>query len=146
MEVSGNEFNTEPQRARRTQSGDMRERHGLFMVKYVEWTIQEDALMEPEIIDRGRGPEIKGTRITVYDIMDYEGDHHTEVAALLNLSSEQVLAARKYIEEHKVELMPQYQKMLARDARGNPPEVEARIAQARAAYEAKMDKVGSQSN
>ncbi len=25
----------------------------------------------PSIIDRGRGPEIEGTRITVYDIMDY---------------------------------------------------------------------------
>src|SRR5262249_35113813 len=27
--------------------------------------------MPPEIINRGRGPEIAGTRITVYDIMDY---------------------------------------------------------------------------
>jgi len=24
-----------------------------------------------DIIDRGRGPEIAGTRITVYDILDY---------------------------------------------------------------------------
>ena len=26
---------------------------------------------EATIIDRGRGPEIAGTRITVYDVMDY---------------------------------------------------------------------------
>ncbi len=26
---------------------------------------------EARIINRGRGPEIAGTRITVYDIMDY---------------------------------------------------------------------------
>lgn len=27
--------------------------------------------MTAKIIDRGRGPEIEGTRITVYDVMDY---------------------------------------------------------------------------
>jgi len=27
--------------------------------------------MSAKIIDRGRGPEIEGTRITVYDVMDY---------------------------------------------------------------------------
>jgi hypothetical protein len=27
--------------------------------------------MTARIIDRGRGPEIEGTRITVYDVMDY---------------------------------------------------------------------------
>jgi hypothetical protein len=37
------------------------------------------------IIDRGRGPEIAGTRITVYDILDYTtiGWHHTASAAML---------------------------------------------------------------
>jgi uncharacterized protein (DUF433 family) len=36
---------------------------------------------ESVIIDRGRGPEIAGTRITVYDIVDYleEGWHPTSV-------------------------------------------------------------------
>ena len=29
----------------------------------------EEAILEPRIIDRGRGPEIEGTRITVYDVM-----------------------------------------------------------------------------
>ena len=27
--------------------------------------------MGAQIINRGRGPEIEGTRITVYDVMDY---------------------------------------------------------------------------
>ena len=26
---------------------------------------------EPKIINRGRGPEIEGTRITVYDVLEY---------------------------------------------------------------------------
>jgi uncharacterized protein (DUF433 family) len=29
------------------------------------------AVTKPIIHDRGRGPEIEGTRITVYDVMDY---------------------------------------------------------------------------
>jgi uncharacterized protein (DUF433 family) len=28
-------------------------------------------MLEAKIINRGRGPEIAGTRITVYDILDY---------------------------------------------------------------------------
>ena len=28
-------------------------------------------MLEAKIIDRGRGPELAGTRITVYDVLDY---------------------------------------------------------------------------
>lgn len=83
----------------------------------------------PRIIDRGRGPEIEGTRITVYDIMDYytDGDHHTLIALELGLSSRQVLAAIKYIEKHKEEVTKDYQEILDRCARGNPPELQAKL-------------------
>jgi uncharacterized protein (DUF433 family) len=88
-----------------------------------------EAPMQAVIIDRGRGPEIAGTRITVYDILDYYmmNWHHTAIAATLRLSSAQVLAAIRYIEEHRDEVMPEYQKMLERDARGNPPELQAKL-------------------
>jgi uncharacterized protein (DUF433 family) len=88
------------------------------------------------IINRGRGPEIAGTRITVYDILDYsrEGWHHTAIAAALNLSSEEALAALRYIEEHKEEVLASYQAILDRCARGNPPEVQARIDAVHAKY------------
>ena len=47
--------------------------------------------MSTLIVNRGRGPEIAGTRITVYDILDYTrvGHHHTYIAAILGLSSAQ---------------------------------------------------------
>jgi uncharacterized protein (DUF433 family) len=92
----------------------------------------------PEIINRGRGPEIEGTRITVYDILDYteDGWHHTAIAAWLRLSSAQVLAAIKYIEEHKDEVMANYQKILERCARGNPPELQAKLDATHAKYQA----------
>lgn len=79
------------------------------------------------IIDRGRGPEIAGTRITVYNILDYPDNHHTYIAVLFGISSAQVLAARKYIEEHKEEVTAEYKKMLERAARGNPPEIRAKL-------------------
>jgi uncharacterized protein (DUF433 family) len=88
------------------------------------------------IIDRGRGPEIAGTRITVYDILDYYtlGWHHTLIAATLRISSVQVLAAIEYIELHKEEVMADYQKILDRCARGNPPEIQAKLDAINAKY------------
>ena len=85
--------------------------------------------MQAEIIDRGRGPEIKGTRITVYDVMDYEraGWHHTQIAALFRISSYQVIAALDYIEAHRDEVETVYQEIIDRHARGNPPEIEAKV-------------------
>src|SRR5262245_45837024 len=84
--------------------------------------------MEIGIRNRGRGPEIIGTRITVYTIMDYlkSGCHPDLIAAELRLGSDQVRAAIRYIEEHKEEVTAAYQRMLDRSANyRNPPEVEA---------------------
>jgi uncharacterized protein (DUF433 family) len=79
------------------------------------------------IHDRGRGPEIKGTRITVYSILDYllAAWHPDRIAAWFRLSSEQVRAAIDYINDHKAAVMAQYAKILERCERGNPPEVQA---------------------
>jgi uncharacterized protein (DUF433 family) len=51
--------------------------------------------MSPQIIDRGRGPEIPGTRLTVYDILDYVrmGWGHARIALWFRISSDEVLAA-----------------------------------------------------
>jgi uncharacterized protein (DUF433 family) len=93
--------------------------------------------MDARIIDRGRGPEISGTRITVYDIMDYytKGWHHATIAATLGLSSAQVLAAIDYIEAHKAKVTTEYQVMLDRDAKGNPPELQAKLDAIHAKYQ-----------
>ena len=86
-------------------------------------------MLEAKIIDRGRGPEVAGTRITVYDVLDYHkhGWHRDMIADTLELSSQQVEAAIRYIEEHRDEVMAEYREMLARDARGNPPELQANL-------------------
>src|SRR6266480_4663580 len=81
------------------------------------------------IIDRGRGPEIKGTRITVYDVLDYVlgGWHRERIADLFRVHPQEVEAAQKYIEEHTLEVLREYVKMLERSARGNPPELQAKL-------------------
>jgi uncharacterized protein (DUF433 family) len=88
------------------------------------------------IIDRGRGPQIAGTRITVYDIMDYlkMNWHHTAIAAWLRISSYQVLAAIDYIETHRAEVEAEYRRILEREVRGNPPEVQAKVDAIHARY------------
>jgi uncharacterized protein (DUF433 family) len=86
------------------------------------------------IINRGRGPEIAGTRITVYDVLDYHkhGWHRDRIAALFRLSSRDIQAAIDYIEEHKSEVMADYERILERH-RGYqyPPEVQAKIDESR---------------
>lgn len=80
--------------------------------------------------DRGRGPEFKHTRITVYDIMDYKDSHDPQfIADLFKLTVDEVLVAFRYIDEHKQELMPEYQEMLDAAARGNPPHIRAILAE-----------------
>ena len=100
-------------------------------------------MLEAKIIDRGRGPEIAGTRITVYDVLDYHkmGWHRDMIADTLELSSQQVEVAIRYIEEHRDEVTADYAEMLARDARGNPPELQAKLDAMRGTARARLEEI-----
>jgi uncharacterized protein (DUF433 family) len=82
--------------------------------------------MSATIFDRGRGPEIQGTRITVYRIMDFLGESldREAVANELLLTREQLDSALTYIDANKAELMVEYERILNRP-RANPEWVEA---------------------
>ncbi len=86
-----------------------------------------------KIIDRGRGPELAASRFTVYDIIPYwkKGRHPAYIAACCGLAQEQVEALIQYIEEHKDEVMAQNQIIEDRIARGNSPEVAAKLQASR---------------
>jgi uncharacterized protein (DUF433 family) len=86
-------------------------------------------MKEARIIEVGRGPQIEGTRITVFDVIEYHknGWHRDEIAALFDLSSQQVEAAIRYIEEHRDEVMAAYERNMERINRGNPPEIQAKL-------------------
>jgi uncharacterized protein (DUF433 family) len=83
--------------------------------------------MVVRIIDRGRGPEVEGTRVTVYLVMDYvrAGDPPARIAAELELSEEQVQQAIEYINAHRDEIEPAYEAILQRVGQPNPDWVEA---------------------
>lgn len=90
----------------------------------------DSELREPRIIDRGRGPQLEGTRITVFAIMEYleGGGSVGQIAtAMPSLSLEQIEYAIAYIEEHRDELLPDYYQIMTRIARGNPPEVRKKM-------------------
>ncbi len=66
------------------------------------------------IIRTERGLTIEGTRITLYDVMDYVTEHYPSkfIRAMLNLTEEQVNAALAYIDSHYAEVETEYQLVL----------------------------------
>jgi uncharacterized protein (DUF433 family) len=71
--------------------------------------------MKPAIHDRGRGPEIVGSRITVYDVLaeTRAGVPVEQLAREWNLSVEQIEFALKYIEEHREEVEREWEEIKA---------------------------------
>jgi uncharacterized protein (DUF433 family) len=98
-------------------------------------------MMSAKIIDRGRGPEIEGTRITVYDVMDYvqEGWRYDQIAGLFRLPPDDIQAAIAYIETHKEDVLTAYHEILARHRNVQySPEVQEKLAQNRQKLQAKL--------
>ena len=88
----------------------------------------------PLIRDRGRGPELVNSRITVFDLLPNLLDPTQTEADVLaefpTLTQEQVAAVRAYALEYAERLLPEQRAWEARPERRNPPEVEARWAEA----------------
>lgn len=81
-----------------------------------------------EIANHTGAPGLARIRITIYDLLPYmeAGYDPKSIALALQLSTAEVLALQKYIEDHQEEVMAQEQQIKERIARGNPPEVEAK--------------------
>jgi uncharacterized protein (DUF433 family) len=88
-------------------------------------------VVEAKIVNYGRGPSIAGTRITVYDVMDYyrHGWHSDQIAEVFpRVSSNDIQAAIDYIEAHKEDVLAEYQKILDRHHNFKySPEVQAKL-------------------
>ena len=97
--------------------------------------------MSAKIINRGRGPEIEGTRITVYNVLDYikHGWHRDRIAALFRLSSRDIQTALDYIQQHQDEVTANYQRILERQRDyPYPPDVAAKITASRQRAQARL--------
>jgi uncharacterized protein (DUF433 family) len=105
-------------------------------------------MLEAAITKTGRGPEIDGTRITVYDVLEYHntGWHRDMIAAILSLSSQQVEVAIRYIEEHRDDVMQSYSRNMERIRRGNPPELNAKIDAAHDRLQARVRELRAAKN
>jgi uncharacterized protein (DUF433 family) len=100
--------------------------------------------MGAKIINRGRGPEIEGTRITVYDVLDYarQGWHRDRIAALFRLSSRDIQAALDYIRQHQDEVITHYHRIRERQQQYQyTPEVVAKITASRRRARARLTAV-----
>lgn len=69
---------------------------------------------QPTIIRTERGLTIAGTRITLYDVMDYLTAQypHKFIRALFRLTDEQMNAALTYIEANRAEVEAEYRIVL----------------------------------
>jgi len=88
----------------------------------------------PFIHDRGRGPELVGTRITIYNLVPYflKGEWTEAAIAEANrITAEQVAAMRAYFLAHYAEVMAQHERIEERIRKGmeeqQSPEFQARF-------------------
>lgn len=67
------------------------------------------------IVRTERGLSISGTRITLYDVMDYMTDGYPAefIGSLFDLSTAQIQAALDYIETNRAEVECEYRQVLA---------------------------------
>lgn len=89
------------------------------------------------IHDRGRGPEIKGTRITVYNLLPHFLDPtatEAYICRMYELTPEQVAAARTFVLNNPDTVLAEHLAIEARMAAGNPPEVIERAKQVHATF------------
>jgi uncharacterized protein (DUF433 family) len=69
---------------------------------------------EPKIIRTERGLTIAGTRITLYDVMDYLKEQYPPkfICGLFDLTEEQINVALAYIQANNAEVEAEYQVVL----------------------------------
>jgi uncharacterized protein (DUF433 family) len=69
---------------------------------------------QPIVVRTERGLTISGTRITLYDVMDYTTAQYPPkfIRGLFNLTDEQINAALAYIAENRAEVEAEYQIVL----------------------------------
>jgi len=76
------------------------------------------------------GPEIVGMRITVYHLLPFFLDPSAtedDICRLYGLTARQVAAARAYVLRNPEEVLARHLEIEARNAAGNPPEVNERM-------------------
>jgi uncharacterized protein (DUF433 family) len=90
------------------------------------------------IHDRGRGPEIAGTRITVYNLLQSFLDPtvtEDEICRIYDLTARQVAAARAYVLSNPDTVLAEHLKIEERLAAGNQPHVKEQAERAKSTFQ-----------
>jgi hypothetical protein len=83
------------------------------------------------------GPEILGTRLTVYHLLDSFLDPsvtESDICRLYKLTAQQVAAARAFVLRNPEDVLAQHLKIEERLAAGNPPQAREAAERARATF------------
>lgn len=91
---------------------------------------------EITIIDRGRGPQLSTSRITVQDLFPYfqlgYSDEQIIREVMPSLSKAEIGVARRYVQDHQQEVLEEDRLIREWNAtRKNPPEVQEALRQGR---------------
>src|SRR5947209_12183968 len=101
-----------------------------------------------QIMDRGRGPQLSTSRVTVQDLVPYfqEGCSYQEIIRWIpTLSAEEIAVVEKYYREHQAELDEEDRLIRQQNAeRKNPPNVEKILAESHAERLALMERLRRQ--
>lgn len=84
---------------------------------------------------------VDGTRITVWDVLHYleNGCSTAEICRWLPISEEQVAATVEYINANREYVMQVHREIEERNARGNSPEIKAKLAESRKRMQAWLE-------
>lgn len=77
--------------------------------------MSETGELQPTVVRNQRGLSINGTRITLYDVMDYlrAGLSPEEIQEWLPLSQQQLAEAIEYITTHRAQVEAEYHQVVA---------------------------------
>lgn len=102
---------------------------------------------EITIINKGRGPQLSTSRITVQDIFPYFQLNYTydQIRQIMpSLSVAEIRAVERYVDEHRKEVMEEDRRIRERNAtRRNPPRVEELLRESRKKRLALQEKLRS---
>ena len=104
----------------------MGDRSGYGILRVDEFKIGAKEMDTELIHDRGCGPEIKGTRITVGDLLQHfldPAETETDICRRYDLTAAQVAAARAFVLNNADTVLAEHLQIEARIAAGNPPHV-----------------------
>ena len=98
---------------------------------------------DQRIVEIERNPRIAGTRISVYTIFELieSGWREADIAFWLRLTRDQVDAAVGYIDANREAVTTEYQKIMQRITRGNPPELQAKLDALQGSAQARLEQL-----